>query len=79
MCQEILREIRSGGFSFQKLSCKYDELKQMRDIPQNPAYHGEGDVYRHTEMVCESLLALPEWGGTCAGGTGAVVYGGSFS
>ncbi|MEZ3472155.1 MAG: AAA family ATPase [Lachnospiraceae bacterium] len=62
MCQEILREIRSGGFSFQKLSCKYDELKQMRDIPQNPAYHGEGDVYHHTEMVCESLLALPEWG-----------------
>lgn len=56
MCQEILREIRRGGFSFQKLSCKYDELKQMRDIPQNPAYHGEGDVYRHTEMVCESLL-----------------------
>ncbi len=60
--RKFLEKFAVVDFSFQKLSCKYDELKQMRDIPQNPAYHGEGDVYHHTEMVCESLLALPEWG-----------------
>lgn len=26
---------------------------------QNPLYHGEGDVYTHTRMVCEELLQLP--------------------
>ena len=61
MCQEILKEIRSCGFSFQKLSGKYPELNLLKNIPQNPTYHGEGDVYRHTEMVCERLLSLPEW------------------
>ncbi len=61
MCQEILKEIRSCGFSFQKLSGKYPELNLLKNIPQNPTYHGEGDVYRHTEMVCGRLLSLPEW------------------
>lgn len=61
MRQEILKEIRSCKFSFQELSGKYPELNVMKNIPQNPAYHGEGDVYRHTEMVCERLLSLPEW------------------
>lgn len=61
MCRKILREIRHGGFSFQKLSDNYSELNLMREISQNPSYHGEGDVYRHTEMVCERLLELSEW------------------
>ncbi|MDO4331261.1 MAG: AAA family ATPase [Eubacteriales bacterium] len=28
----------------------------MKKTPQNPAYHGEGDVYAHTVMVCEELI-----------------------
>lgn len=59
--REILKEIRRNGFSFQRLSCDYPQLGMLRNIPQNPEYHGEGDVYRHTEMVCERLLSLPEW------------------
>ena len=58
---EILREIRRSGFSFQRLSGIYSELNQMKGVPQNPVYHSEGDVFRHTEMVCDCLLALPEW------------------
>lgn len=61
MNQEILKEIRRSGFSFRQLSVRYPELCAMKDIPQDPAYHGEGDVYSHTEMVCEKLLMLPQW------------------
>ena len=29
---------------------------RMRGLPQNPVFHGEGDVMTHTRMVCEWLL-----------------------
>jgi putative nucleotidyltransferase with HDIG domain len=29
--------------------------------PQGPEYHAEGDVWTHTEMVCEALVSLPAW------------------
>lgn len=38
-------------------------LSQMAKIPQNPAYHGEGDVLAHTKMVCEALAGLDEFRG----------------
>lgn len=34
-------------------------LHQMEKIRQNPVWHGEGDVGRHTKMVCEALAADP--------------------
>lgn len=49
------------GFSFHRLSKRYPELCMLKNIPQDPEYHGEGDVYNHTEMVCEKLLSLTEW------------------
>lgn len=36
-------------------------IAQMKTIPQNPVWHGEGDVWTHTRMVCEELIALPQW------------------
>ena len=32
------------------------DLAGMRKTQQNAAYHGEGDVYTHTKMVCRELL-----------------------
>lgn len=61
MNQTIFKVIRDSKFSFSQLSCCYPELYALKNIPQNPAYHGEGDVYHHTELVCEELLALSEW------------------
>jgi len=61
MEQKILEEIRCSYFSFDWLTAHYPELSIMKNVPQNPEYHGEGDVYRHTEMVCEKLTGLPEW------------------
>ena len=61
MSQNILNEISNSNFSFQWIADQYPELSVLKNIPQNPAYHGEGDVYRHTEMVCEKLVEFPEW------------------
>ncbi|MFG6369065.1 MAG: AAA family ATPase [Lachnospiraceae bacterium] len=61
MSQNILKVIGDSKFSFSQLSCCYPELCALKNIPQNPEYHGEGDVYCHTEMVCKKLMALPEW------------------
>ena len=34
-------------------------FSHMRQTPQNPVFHGEGDVYTHTQMVCRELVSLP--------------------
>ena len=35
-------------------------LEAMRETPQNPAYHGEGDVLAHTQMVAASSSRDPD-------------------
>ena len=34
---------------------------EMKTTPQNPLYHGEGDVYRHTRLVCRELTGTAEF------------------
>ncbi len=34
-------------------------LSRMKEVPQDPTWHGEGDVYQHTRLVCEALAADP--------------------
>ncbi|NER95341.1 MAG: AAA family ATPase [Symploca sp. SIO1B1] len=43
------------------LETEFDWLRSLADCPQNPLYHGEGDVLIHTKLVCEALVALPAW------------------
>lgn len=61
MGQDILEGIRGSNFSLDWLVDHYPGLSALKDVPQNPEYHGEGDVYRHTEMVCGKLVELPGW------------------
>lgn len=61
MEKNILDKIRETGFSLQELASACPELLSLQDVPQNPEHHGEGDVFRHTEMVCEELKELPLW------------------
>jgi putative nucleotidyltransferase with HDIG domain len=37
------------------------DLAALKDVPQNPEYHGEGDVLTHTRMVVDTLLNHPLW------------------
>ena len=61
MEKNILYAIKEGGFSLQKLAVSLPELLTLEGVPQNPEYHSEGDVLRHTEMVCGELTKLPMW------------------
>lgn len=61
MNQIILKGIRDSDFSLGWLARNCTGLSRLKNIPQNPEYHGEGDVYQHTEMVCGKLVELPEW------------------
>lgn len=36
-------------------------LPALAGTPQDPLFHAEGDVYRHTQMVVEQLLDDPAW------------------
>nr|WP_174442284.1 AAA family ATPase [Pectobacterium brasiliense] len=36
-------------------------LQRAKETPQEPCYHGEGDVWTHTIMVVESLLQLHDY------------------
>jgi len=38
-------------------------LRQMAQTPQNPAWHGEGDVLAHARLVCENLIRSDAWQG----------------
>lgn len=40
---------------------RYEE--RLRQTPQSPVFHAEGDAYVHTMMVCEALKVLPEYQG----------------
>lgn len=37
------------------------ELAALRDCPQDPVFHGEGDVLTHTFMTAKAMAALPGW------------------
>ncbi|MEH1939588.1 MAG: AAA family ATPase [Nostoc sp.] len=43
------------------LEAKFDWLRSLADCPQDPRYHAEGNVLIHTKLVCEALVALPQW------------------
>jgi predicted kinase len=36
-------------------------VRRLRDCPQDPQHHAEGDVWTHTRMVCEAMAADSTW------------------
>lgn len=51
------------GCNFDAVDClaAFPELEWAKLTPQNPVYHAEGDVWTHTCMVLESLVASPDY------------------
>jgi predicted kinase len=39
----------------------FPQLNSLATTPQDKYYHAEGDVWTHTQMVCDALLSLPEY------------------
>ena len=43
------------------LTARFNWLADMAAVPQDPEWHGEGDVLTHTKMVADALFRLPEY------------------
>jgi tRNA nucleotidyltransferase (CCA-adding enzyme) len=39
----------------------FPEIAALRDCPQDPDWHPEGDVFTHTGHCCDALVKLPAW------------------
>ena len=46
---------------FKACLAAFPALELAKTTPQDPTYHGEGDVFTHTVMVVEALLASDEY------------------
>lgn len=46
---------------WQELDARYAWVRALRGCRQDPAHHAEGDVWIHTRMVLEALVALPAY------------------
>ena len=49
------------SLDWQAISDALPEIAALDGCPQDPTHHGEGDVWVHTRMVCEALIADPAW------------------
>ncbi|MEM7374010.1 MAG: AAA family ATPase [Bacteroidota bacterium] len=47
--------------NWESLDALFPWIQAMREVPQNPVFHAEGDVWIHCRMVMEELLALDAW------------------
>ena len=63
--RDIQGLVPQAGQSPDYLACLevFPQLELAKTTPQEFAYHQEGDVWTHTKMVLESLLALSEYQG----------------
>ncbi|MEM6806791.1 MAG: poly(A) polymerase, partial [Bacteroidota bacterium] len=46
---------------WEKMCKSFSWLEEMKGVPQDPILHAEGDVFIHTQMVYEALIAQPEF------------------
>ncbi len=49
------------NFDWEAITAAYTWVQKLKNTPQDPIYHAEGDVYIHTRMVLEELIGLKEW------------------
>ena len=42
---------------WESLVSSFEWIRQIEGVPQNPIYHGEGDLLIHTRMVLENLIS----------------------
>jgi predicted kinase len=44
-----------------EIDARFDWVRAMRRVPQDPIHHAEGNVWIHTRMVVEALSEMPAW------------------
>lgn len=56
-CGDIIRRIE---YNWKKIK-KIEEFSKLESCEQNPKWHGEGDAWKHTQLVCESAEKCVEF------------------
>lgn len=51
----------NNGPDWDAIEKNCDWFRDMKQVPQDEIWHAEGDVQIHTKMVCEAIIALPEF------------------
>lgn len=59
--QKLLPAASGHQIDWQGLLELLPGLSALAETPQDPIYHAEGDVWTHTRMVCDKLIAMPEF------------------
>lgn len=49
------------AIDWRRLEKDFSWTASLRETPQDPDFHGEGDVWRHTRMVVETLIDGHRW------------------
>lgn len=62
-----LPEAPAWRVDWDALDARFPWIRRLREVPQDPVWHAEGDVWIHTRMVCEALVALPAFRALPAG------------
>lgn len=57
----VIAFLEAQQYRFEQIIKEFPVIEELRGIEQNPAWHGEGDVFEHTKRVCEAVVSLPEW------------------
>jgi putative nucleotidyltransferase with HDIG domain len=47
--------------NWMEILADFPSLQPLANCQQNPIYHAEGNVWIHTQLVCEALVSLPAW------------------
>ncbi|MBK1813349.1 AAA family ATPase [Clostridium sp. YIM B02505] len=58
---DIEKLLKQKDYNFKELVKDFQIIENLKAVKQNYKYHGEGDVYIHTKLVCEEILKLQEW------------------
>jgi putative nucleotidyltransferase with HDIG domain len=49
------------NYQWDTIKQRFEWIRDMQNVPQDPIFHAEGDVETHTRMVLEALLELEEF------------------
>lgn len=54
-------DLTTNSWDWSDLDHRFECIRNLHDCPQEPRYHGEGDVWIHTKMSVETLLGLEKY------------------
>lgn len=58
---DIEKFIIEKNYNFKEIVSEFAIIKNLKETNQNLKYHGEGNVYNHTKLVCNEVTNLEEW------------------